>query len=121
MGHCTSVHCGARTRKGTACLRKALSNGRCPNHGGLSTGPRTEAGKQRISEAQKSRWVAWRSQRSTSQRPLETSPQTLTAHLPGPPSVSAIPAMPLVLQPVAARARALPTMTVNPGRNRYGR
>ena len=29
--------CLARTRRGTPCQRKALHNGRCPNHGGLST------------------------------------------------------------------------------------
>ena len=39
--------CGAKTRAGKACVRKALSNGRCPNHGGLSTGPKTAAGKAR--------------------------------------------------------------------------
>lgn len=39
--------CGARTRKGTPCKRRDLhDNGRCRMHGGLSTGPRTEAGKQ---------------------------------------------------------------------------
>jgi hypothetical protein len=36
--------CGARTRKGTACLRKAMRNGCFPNHGGLSTGPKTAEG-----------------------------------------------------------------------------
>jgi hypothetical protein len=49
--------CGARTRRGTACIRKALANGRCPNHGGLSTGPKTKAGKRRIAAAQKKRWA----------------------------------------------------------------
>lgn len=39
--------CGARTRKGTSCLCKALANGRCKFHGGLSTGPRTPEGKKR--------------------------------------------------------------------------
>lgn len=39
--------CGATTRKGAPCQRKALHNGRCPNHGGLSTGPRTEEGRRR--------------------------------------------------------------------------
>ena len=29
--------CGAKTRKGTACVSAARANGRCPNHGGLST------------------------------------------------------------------------------------
>jgi hypothetical protein len=41
------IHCGAKTRKGTACKCKALTNGRCKLHGGLSTGPRTIEGKQR--------------------------------------------------------------------------
>lgn len=39
--------CGARTRKGTPCRCKAGRNGRCNFHGGLSTGPRTLAGKQK--------------------------------------------------------------------------
>jgi len=38
--------CGAKTRKGTPCKNTRLfPNGRCKNHGGLSTGPKTEAGK----------------------------------------------------------------------------
>ena len=60
----SKLKCAARTRRGTACKRKALANGRCPNHGGLSTGPRTEAGRQRISEAQQRRWAAWRAEHS---------------------------------------------------------
>jgi hypothetical protein len=41
--------CGARTRKGTPCKRRDVydPNGRCKLHGGLSTGPRTEAGKKK--------------------------------------------------------------------------
>lgn len=39
--------CAARTRRGSYCLCKALTNGRCRLHGGLSTGPRTEAGKRK--------------------------------------------------------------------------
>ena len=42
-----ATRCGARTRKGTPCKRKALESGRCPNHGGLSTGPRTTEGRLR--------------------------------------------------------------------------
>ncbi|MHB1077364.1 HGGxSTG domain-containing protein [Thiobacillus sp.] len=39
--------CGARTRAGTPCKQKAIyANGRCKFHGGLSTGPKTEAGKE---------------------------------------------------------------------------
>jgi hypothetical protein len=51
------IMCGAITRlDGHPCLRMALGNGRCPNHGGLSTGPKTLEGLTRISEAQKARW-----------------------------------------------------------------
>jgi hypothetical protein len=52
--------CGAKTRRGTSCVRPALENGRCPNHGGLSTGPRTKAGRNRIAAAQRRRWAEWR-------------------------------------------------------------
>ena len=39
--------CGARTRAGTPCkIRSLWSNGRCKFHGGLSTGPKTEQGRQ---------------------------------------------------------------------------
>jgi len=38
--------CGAKTRQGTPCKNTRIyKNGRCKNHGGLSTGPRTEEGK----------------------------------------------------------------------------
>ena len=52
--------CGAKCRDGHACKAPAVldtlyncyvRNGRCRNHGGLSTGPRTTAGKERIAEA----------------------------------------------------------------------
>jgi len=40
--------CGAHARStGKPCQRKALANGRCRQHGGLSTGPKTEEGKAR--------------------------------------------------------------------------
>lgn len=52
--------CGARTRKGTPCQRQALKNGRCPNHGGLSTGPNSSDGRARIAAAQRARWQAYR-------------------------------------------------------------
>lgn len=40
--------CEAKTRKGTPCQCKALQNGRCKFHGGLSTGPRTPEGKAKV-------------------------------------------------------------------------
>ena len=45
------LRCGAKTRAGTPCKRRGLYiNGRCRLHGGLSTGPKTEAGKKKSAE-----------------------------------------------------------------------
>ena len=45
---CRGMACGAKTRAWTPCkLRSIYDNGRCKFHGGLSTGPITEAGKKR--------------------------------------------------------------------------
>jgi hypothetical protein len=42
--------CGAHARStGKPCQAKAMKNGRCRNHGGLSTGPKTPGGKARSS------------------------------------------------------------------------
>lgn len=59
--------CGARTRRGTDCARKALNNGRCSNHGGLSTGAKTAAGLARIVDAQRRRWARWRAEKKGAQ------------------------------------------------------
>jgi hypothetical protein len=40
--------CGARTRHSSLCQCPAMANGRCRLHGGLSSGPKTEAGIERI-------------------------------------------------------------------------
>ncbi len=43
--------CGARRKyDGKPCQAKALANGRCKYHGGLSTGPKTPEGRQRTLE-----------------------------------------------------------------------
>ena len=48
--------CHAHARStGLTCKAKALPNGRCRNHGGLSTGPKTQAGKFAIAQATKER------------------------------------------------------------------
>ena len=40
--------CGAHSRStGKPCCAMALANGRCRNHGGVSTGPKTPEGKAR--------------------------------------------------------------------------
>tara|TARA_R110000868_G_scaffold380784_4_gene647026 strand:+ start:20544 stop:20810 length:267 start_codon:yes stop_codon:yes gene_type:complete len=43
--------CGAKARSGHPCKGFAMKNGRCKFHGGMSTGPKTDEGKQRISDA----------------------------------------------------------------------
>lgn len=44
------MRCGARTKSGGVCkLTSLATNGRCRFHGGMSTGPRTATGKQRVS------------------------------------------------------------------------
>src|SRR5262245_9494744 len=53
--------CGARTRRGTPCQCKAIETKRgawkCRLHGGLSTGPKTAEGRERIAAAQRARWA----------------------------------------------------------------
>jgi hypothetical protein len=43
----TAPRCSAQTRAGGSCKAPAMANGRCRLHGGKSTGPRTEEGRQR--------------------------------------------------------------------------
>lgn len=55
--------CQAKTRKGTPCqappvwnkARNKARNGRCKLHGGLSTGPITETGREAIRESNRRR------------------------------------------------------------------
>jgi hypothetical protein len=44
-------------------MRVELGKARCRFHGGLSTGPKTEAGRARIAEAQLRRWRDYREMR----------------------------------------------------------
>ena len=54
------VPCGAMTRKGQPCRMLSVpGRRRCKLHGGLSTGPRTAEGRERIAEAQRRRWAQW--------------------------------------------------------------
>ncbi|WP_317510755.1 HGGxSTG domain-containing protein [Roseovarius litoreus] len=49
--------CGAKTNAGEACQARVVpGKRRCRMHGGLSTGPKTEKGRERIRQAQKRRW-----------------------------------------------------------------
>ena len=52
------VFCNAYSRSTRKpCIAKAFPNGRCRNHGGLSTGPKTIEGKRRIALATQARMV----------------------------------------------------------------
>ena len=53
--------CGARNRQGKPCsVRVEPGKKRCRFHGGMSTGPKTKAGRERIAEAQRKRWAIHR-------------------------------------------------------------
>lgn len=48
--------CGAQTRAGVPCKRQVIAGKpRCPNHGGMSTGPKTPEGRAAIGESNKRR------------------------------------------------------------------
>jgi hypothetical protein len=50
------IECGAYARStGRPCQGTALLNGRCRNHGGCSTGPKTLEGRRAVAEATRQR------------------------------------------------------------------
>ncbi|MGE8942009.1 HGGxSTG domain-containing protein [Leptospira interrogans] len=66
--------CGARTRAGHPCQRKGLGRGgRCPSHGGKSSGATSQEGRARIARAQKQRWRKWRAQHERNKRGVSQS------------------------------------------------
>ena len=63
----TNPLCGAKTRSGKPCEKFPLaSKRRCRLDGGLSTGPKTEAGRAAIAAAhyKHGRYVDWREKRA---------------------------------------------------------
>jgi hypothetical protein len=57
--------CGAHARStGQPCRAKALGNGRCKNHGGMSTGPRTTDGKLAVAQATANRMACGQKKRA---------------------------------------------------------
>lgn len=59
--------CGAMTRQLFVCANRVVPGKlRCRFHGGLSTGPKTAEGKERIAQAQRLRWAKWRAQKTGS-------------------------------------------------------
>ena len=56
--------CGAYARStDSPCEAKAMTNGRCKNHGGMSTGPKTSQGRQAISESTRQRMASGQQER----------------------------------------------------------
>jgi hypothetical protein len=49
------ARCGANNRAGAPCRKWPMANGRCRNHGGASTGPRTAEGLERMRAARTKR------------------------------------------------------------------
>ena len=57
--------CGAYARStGNPCQAKAMRNGRCKNHGGMSTGPKTPEGRQAIAQATRRRMASGQRERA---------------------------------------------------------
>ena len=68
--------CGAKTRKGTPCQRPAYKrNGRCSLHGGTSTGPKTEDGLARLTEARTKHGLYTKEKRAEARRFAEEGRQ----------------------------------------------
>lgn len=66
------TRCNAKTRDGHPCRAKSEpGRARCRLHGGLSTGPKSAEGRERIATAQRQRWQDWRE----NSRPVATAPE----------------------------------------------
>jgi hypothetical protein len=61
------LRCGAKNRQGLPCRRAPMANGRCHLHGGKSTGPKTAAGLERITEARTIHGMYSRASRESAQ------------------------------------------------------
>src|SRR5262245_16111981 len=62
------VSCGARRKyDGASCEAKALPNGRCRLHGGLSTGPKSIEGRMRIAAFMRARWARKRAKKQANE------------------------------------------------------
>ena len=56
--------CGAHARStGNPCQAKAMTNGKCKNHGGMSTGPKTQEGRDAIAQATRQRMASGQQKR----------------------------------------------------------
>jgi hypothetical protein len=63
--------CGAWARSGgRPGQAPAMPNGRCKLHGSLSSGPKTEEGRERLRAALRQRWVRWRALRRQAEKAM---------------------------------------------------
>jgi hypothetical protein len=68
--------CNATTRKGLKCKRRAVvDNAKCPNHGGLSTGPKTEEGKRRVTLSLVKARAVLKARRERGTPPMKPTPR----------------------------------------------
>ena len=74
------VRCGARTRTGGECQRPAVKRtGRCSRHGGKSTGPRTQAGRDKIAALHTTHGRTTKAERAKAKQRAEIGRQVMRA------------------------------------------
>ena len=63
------VRCGAKTKNGGECQRPAVKRtGRCVTHGGKSTGPKTQAGRDKIAQVHTTHGRTTKAERAKAKR-----------------------------------------------------
>ena len=74
----TGIRCGARTKLGGECQRPAVKKtGRCTRHGGKSTGPRTQAGRNKIAALHTTHGKYTKAKRREAQKSAEVGRKVL--------------------------------------------
>ena len=74
------VRCGAKTRSGGKCQRPAVKRtGRCSRHGGKSTGPRTQAGRDKIAALHTTHGRTTKAERAKAKQRAEIGRQVMRA------------------------------------------
>ena len=70
----TGIRCGARTKLGGECQRPAVKKtGRCTRHGGKSTDPRTQAGRNKIAALHTTHGKYTKAKRQEAQKSAEVA------------------------------------------------
>ena len=72
------IRCGARTKAGGSCQRPAVKRtGKCNRHGGKSTGPRTQAGRDKIAALHTKHGRTTKAERAKAKRRAEVGRQVM--------------------------------------------